>query len=290
MHEQELAVTAVRPDALDWLAADSGPAERETHWRKTHGDGALAAWLAGFAPTHMYFGSEFCEHLLPSARTLRQALARAASRGLRFALLTPIASPDVLARLESLLSLLPGGAEVIVNDWGVAQLVAARFPMLTPVAGRVMCRMVKDPRLTAEWSHQCGHGLDSPALQAVLQRLRIERVEIDAPLFADADTLGRVPRLQGVHLPYFSIAKGRMCRPGSLSIDGPERFAVGRRCRKECLRLATTTSRPGADNDWQTVQVGNTIFGRQSAAMLDTLKAAVRQGFVKRLVVAGEAL
>lgn len=290
MNVQEFAVTTVRPDTLEWLdRADGGPAAREAHWRKVHGDAALAAWLAPFAPTHIYFGSEFCEHLLPSTRTLREVLARVQASGLRFALLTPIASPEVLHRLDALLPLLPDGAEVVINDWGVAELVATRFPALRPLAGRVLCRMVRDPRLDAGWASHCGLGLDSPALQAVLQRLRIERVEIDMPLFADAAALGRVPLLNSVHLPYYCVAKGRMCRPGSLAIEGPERFAVGRRCRKECLTLAATTARPRTDDDWDTVEIGNSIFGLHSAGMLETLKAAVAQGRVPRLVVAGEA-
>ncbi len=291
MYKQELAISAVRANAFEWLeSANEGVEKREAHWLKIHGDAALAAWLATYTPTHIYFGSEFCEHLLPSRRTLDQALGYARANGLRFALLTPIASPDVLSHLRELLPLLPVGAEVVVNDWGVAALAAPYFPKLRPIAGRVLCRMTKDPRLGSDWAAQCGHNLDSPWLQALLQRLNIENVEIDMPLFANATALDHVPLLQGVHLPYFCIAKGRMCRPGSLGIKGPERFAVGRRCRKECLTLSVATSRPGSNDDWETIQMGNAIFGRHSAAMLEDLMTAVGNGMIPRLVVAGESL
>lgn len=291
MHRQELAISAVRVNALEWLEfAAEGSEKREAHWLKIHGDAALAAWLARYTPTHIYFGSEFCEHLLPSPRTLEQAIDYARANGLKFALLTPIASPDVLCRLSELLPLLPQGTEVVVNDWGVAALVAPYFPKLRLIAGRVLCRMTKDPRLGSDWAQQCSHNLDSPWLQALLRRLNIEKVEIDMPLFANATALSHVPLLQSVHLPYFCIAKGRMCRPGSLRIKGPERFAVGRPCHKECLTLSVATSRPGSDDAWETIQMGNTIFGRHSAAMLEALMTAVENGMIPRLVVSGESL
>lgn len=287
----ELAVSSARLDAFAWLSdATSDRAVREAHWLNVHGDPTLARWLAEFSPTHIYFGSEFCEHLLPSAHALRKALEVARGRGLGFALLTPVASPEVLRRIGALLPLLPDGSEIVVNDWGVAAFVAEQFPSLRAIAGRVLCRMVKDPRLDAAWAHHCGLGLDSPFLQRVMRNLGIERVEIDMPLFADQIVLGRVPFLQGVHLPYFCVAKGRMCRIGSMSLEGPGKFAAGHRCKKECLDLVSETCRPGAQDGWPTFQVGNSIFGRHSPRTIDALIAAVEDGTVPRLVLAGEAL
>lgn len=289
MNMTEFAVAAVNPIALDWIGA-SRP-EREAHWTRVHCDPELASWLAGLTPTHLYFGSEFCEHLLPSGGVLQRVLRFAEGRALKFALLTPVASPDVLRRLETLLPLLPPGAEVIVNDWGVGRLVAERFPDLRAVAGRILCRMVKDPRLAAtEWSGQCGLNLDSAPLQAVLRRIGIRRFEIDMPLFADAATLRSLSLPKGVHLPYFYVAKGRMCRPGAMAVTGTERFAVGRRCRKECLTLAATTARPGRSDNWPTLHVGNALLSRHSPEMSRTLRAAAGEGAIERVIVPGEPL
>lgn len=289
MSAQEFAVAAVGPIPLAWTGGSRS--ERERHWRALHGDPELAAWLAGFAPTHFHFGSEFCEHLLPTARTLQSALRRAASAGLRLVMLTPVASPDVLRRLETLLPLLPEGTEVVVNDWGVGQLIAERFPACRTTAGRILCRMVKDPRLAgSEWSHQCDHGLDSAPLMAVLQRIGVARLEIDMPLFADAAALGRLSLPKAVHFPFFYVAKGRLCRPGSMSLARAERFSVGRRCRKECLNLAATAVRPGREDGWKTFHIGNALFGRHSGDMFRTFRNAVEERLVERVVVPGEPL
>ena len=288
MNAPELAVAACHTLDLAWTAA--APAERAAYWQRIHGDAELAAWLAPLQPTHLYFGSEFCEHLLPSARALRAALRQADDAGLRLVLLTPVASPEVLVRLDALLTMLPAGSEVVVNDWGVAHELASRFPDLRPVAGRVLCRMTKDPRLDAGWAGRCGHGLAAPTMRGLFARLGIRSLEIDVPLFADDAAFADLPLPTAVHLPYVYVAKGRMCRAGSLAVTGPERFAVGRRCQKECLRFSALASRPGRAEASASVQLGNTLFSRHSVAMADSLRQAVDSKRVARLVVPGAPL
>ena len=95
---------------------------------------------------------------------------------------------------------------------------------------------------------------------------------------------------KGVHLPYFYVAKGRMCRPGAMAVTGTERFAVGRRCRKECLTLAATTARPGRSDNWPTLHVGNALLSRHSPEMSRTLRAAAGEGAIERVIVPGEPL
>lgn len=286
----ELAVSFVRPRRLGWL--DAPPEQRLEHWTGLLDDAALAAWLAPLAPTHLYLGSELCEHLLPEPDTVATACSLAADRGLALALLTPIASPAVVRELEqSLLPGLPEGAEVVVNDWGIARLLAERFPWLVAIAGRLLARMVKDPRLPgAEWAAQCRHGLRSPGLCRLLERLRIHRLELDVPLHATiADFVG-LPLPAGVHLPFFVVAKGRLCRVGSTGLKGSDRFAPGRRCRRECLHLSAVMTRPGGTDRHETLQLGNTLLARHSAPMLAAVADAVAAGHVTRLVVQGERL
>lgn len=289
MRAPELAISAVTTTELDWIGDDSSG--RAVRWMTILDDPVLAEWLAPFPPTFLYFGSEFCEHLLPSRRTLAAALTSAARTNLNLVLMTPIASPQVIRQLAELVPLLPESAEIIVNDWGVAHFLAEHHPTQRRIAGRILCRMIKDPRLTGvDWAHQCTHGLDSGPLQAILDRLGLEQVEMDVPMFADAELFSRLPMPKGVHLPFSYVAKGRMCRPGSLSISGPERFAVGRKCKKECLNFSATTRRPGASDRWDTVHVGNTIFSRHSREMRDAVIQATEAGTIERLIVPARAL
>lgn len=284
----ELAVSFVRPRRLRWL--DASPERRLEQWTSLLEDTNLAAWLAPLAPTHLYLGSELCEHLLPEREMLAAAGSLAADRGLSLALLTPIASPAVIRELdEALLPQLPDGTEVIVNDWGVARLLAERFPRLAAIAGRLLARMVKDPRLPgAEWAPHCQHGLRSPWLHMLLERLGIRRLELDVPLHAAVDDFARLPLPVGVHLPFFVVAKGRLCRVGSTALKGSERFAPGRRCKQECLHLSATMTRPSGADRYETLQLGNALLARHSTSMVDAVAGAVKAGHVTRLVIQGE--
>lgn len=287
MTPPELAVSIVSPAPLGWLRANA--AARATQWERLIQDAPLASWLGSLEPTHLYFGSEFCEHLLPTPSALEGALDLAQEHALTFVLLTPIASPGALRQLSTLLRALPSSAQVVVNDWGVAHLIAEQAPHLERLAGRILCRMIKDPRLgSADWAAQCSHSLDSPHLRAIFQRLGLEHFEIDVPLFAESSDFTRLPMRKSVHIPYGFVAKGRMCRPGSLSITGPERFAVGRTCHKECLTITASTARPGTSDQRETVHVGNTIFSRHTSEMTAAVMAATDAGAVQRLIVPGE--
>ncbi len=283
----EFAVSAVAPLSLEWV--DSGEAQRTRYWLGLYDDPLLAQRLGPLRPTHLYLGSEFCEHLLPTTRMLIRALQSAREAGLEVALLTPVASPDVIRELSRLLPLLPDRAEVVVNDWGVAAFVADAYRNLSPIAGRILCRMIKDPRLPGpDWAPQCAPALDSGALQSLFSRLRFDRVELDVPLFPTAEFFSRLPFRKGVHLPFAYVAKGRMCRTGSIHLRGPDRFAVGRECRKECLSLSSSSERPGFGDAMSTMQIGNTIFARHTKEMRDVVMDAFATGTIERLIVPGE--
>lgn len=285
-----LAVSMARPRALERLNGDAHT--RDAFWRETLHDRSLAAWLAPLRPARLYVGSEFCERLLPEPVQLARTLADAADAGLSVALLTPVASPATLRALDPLCALLPPGTEVVVSDWGVARWLREHHPLLQPVAGRILCRMLKDPRLgNPQYAPPVSHGLDSPWLRRILDRLGITGVELDMPLFASADSFADVPLPLGVHLPFAFVAKGRMCRTAGLARAGPERFAPRPACHHECLAIAAHTerARDGTADAWDTVHIGNTIFCRHSQASLAALAAAVSAGRVTRLIVPGEA-
>ncbi len=283
----EFAVSFVNPVSSFEIGADKP--SRYGYWLATLDDSDLAEWLSNFIPTHLYIGSEFCEHLLPRRQMLRRAIDCARDLNCRVSLLTPIASPQVIRNLAELLPCLPAGSEVIVNDWGVGYFVKNHFAKLGLVAGRILCRMIKDPRL-GQAGLTTSFSFDPRPLAAIFKRLGIGRMEIDVPLSVDSSTFSSLPMRTSVHVPFSSVAKGRMCRMGSSAIRGPERFAVGRMCKRECLKVSAELNRPGASADPPTYQLGNTIISRHSKEMFGMVRAAVEQGFVSRLVVPGEAI
>ncbi|CAA7612307.1 hypothetical protein [Magnetospirillum sp. SS-4] len=289
----EIALTLVQARLLDGLLAGGAPTVAECAARLGWPAVPLPEGVAGLPVTRFHLGSEFCETLLPTEIQLRQAVAAVGAAGLGVALATPVLSVAGMEALAGLLPHLPPGTEVIANDWGCVGLLRESRPDLVPVAGRLLCKMVKDPRLpSAEWTRLYPHGIHSGPFGAVLARMGVERIEMDAPPFARMEDFrsGRVR--VSVHAPYGFSVKGRACRIGSLSAEPGDKFVSGQECRRECLIYVGTLSRgeagDGDGTDLVTYQRGNTLFYRHSPAMTAAVDAAMAKGWIDRLILNGD--
>lgn len=238
-------------------------------------------------PTHFFLGSEFCEHLLPCVESIDRAVALCERWGLTFGLVTPIACDGLFDPLRAALARLPAGCEVTLNDWGVARLVQREFPDLRPVAGRLLGKMLKDPRLpSATWARMYPNGLRAGPFRDILDGLGIGRLELDFPPFGAADMYAGIDFPVGVRAPYGYIAKGRICKLGSLSFDTPEKFSPGHKCRRECLGFNEVGARPGT-HELPTSQRGNTMYYRHAKGMATAVAEALANGWVSRIVLSG---
>jgi hypothetical protein len=238
-------------------------------------------------PTHFFLGSEFCEHLLPGTESIDRAVALCDRWGLTFGLVTPIACDGMFVPLRASLARLPAGAEVTVNDWGVARLVQRERPDLRPVAGRLLGKMLKDPRLpSATWARMHPNGLRAGPFRAILDSFGIGRLELDFPPFGAADMYAGFDFPVGVRAPYGYNAKGRICKLGSLSLGTSEKISPGHKCRRECLGISEVGARPGT-KELHTSQRGNTMYYRHAAGMATAVAVAIANGWVSRIVLSG---
>jgi len=89
----------------------------------------------------IYFGHEFCERLLPDLDQLKRAIDIIKKSQAKFSLLTPSVTEYGLKSIKSLVSLLREDDEVIINDYGVLNMVETEFknPILI---GRILSRIV----------------------------------------------------------------------------------------------------------------------------------------------------
>ncbi len=280
-----IAVTVTTPGNLAALpsAPVLGEALAALGWRRLETFGC-----EGRRVERLHIGSEYCERLIPAPAELETAVTEAGRLGAALTLTTPMAGDAALARLRRLLPLLPEGSEVVANDWGVLRLLARDFPALVARAGRMLCRMVKDPRLPSEtWGRLYPHGLGASPFVTLLGRFGVRGVEMDVAPFARAEDFAHTGLPVALHVPYGSSVKGRICRPGSLHQEGARKFAPGHGCRLECLDYVGEMRRHGAAG-LHTFQRGNTIFYRHSKAMEETAAAAVAAGSIDRLVFSGD--
>ena len=244
--------------------------------------------------TRVAYGTEFCEHLLPSADALRAVVA--GGRPLTF--LTPYVSDQGIAQLRRLLPLLDK-SEVVFNDWGVLRLLRTEFPQLTPVQGRLLNKSLRDPRVTtiyAETSVQAPESalrvlqrsnLDNTTYLALLDRYGVQSVEMDnLPQGTDLGFGARGMHVS-VYLPFGFISTSRICMAAGLHYRAPEKFQPGAACRHECQTHQleyTYTNSPFSNRDQKFLLKGNTYFYRHSQTTLESLAADASLGRVARLI------
>jgi hypothetical protein len=252
------------------------------------GDQAATRLLPGdAAASHLYFGSEFCEHLFPDREALQRAIEVAGKLGLTLVLATPVANDALVARIGEAAAALPDNAEILVNDWGVASFLRTAHPQRRLVAGRQLAKMIKDPRVpSAAWMKPYSSSYATLGHRRLLQRLGIGRIELDVPPFATPGTYTVADLDLSVWAPYAYVAKGRICKIGSLRQELPEKFAPGRPCHRECLGMfeVGVKSPPSGIASYAR---GNSIFYRHDEAMTAVVRDALAAGRVTRVVLSG---
>ena len=210
------------------------------------------------APGRLLFGSEFCQHLIPSTDDVAAAANLARERGLGLTLLTSYVTDDFLERTAERVAVLAGAPdpEVVFNDWGVLRQVRREHPGVGLVLGRGLNRQVRDPRLPdvgpehlggdeppAAWG---GSSIGSASFRALLRKLGVQRVASDVPL-QGATPIGADGLPCQVHLPWGMVASGRIClvsaygKPASVRLVPP--LACDAPCRRYTLNLRAPWTR-----------------------------------------------
>ena len=280
----ELGLSLVDARRLPELAA-LAPLNAQALARFLGDSGITPLVPAQTAVTHLYFGSEFCEHLFPEPPALERAIATCTQLGLTLVLSTPISNDRLLASILQAVERLPAAAEVLVNDWGVASAVRAAHPKRQLVAGRQLAKTIKDPRLpSAAWMKPYPSGYGAAGHRRVLARLGLRHIELDVPPFATAQTFAVADLAVSVWAPFAYVAKGRICKIGSLRQAREEKFAPGGACHRECLSVREVATAPSVSGLLSYAR-GNSIFYRHDSAMERAVCEALAQGSVSRIVL-----
>ena len=217
------------------------------------GELTLPPWAADLpAPTRLYFGVEFCQHLLPTRDDVQAAVAFANERGWAFTLLTPYMVDAFVEGTAALLDVVESALdpEVVVNDWGVLRILEGRA--VRSVLGRGLHRQQRDPRLPDVGPEHLGGdevpdtwkqgSLGSRYFRRFLDAVGVGRVELDAPLHGSEDLPDGVP--VSLHLPFGMVASGRICMVSSWGKSASTRFVAPVACDAPCRRFTIELRAP----------------------------------------------
>ncbi|HBV88669.1 MAG TPA: hypothetical protein DEF42_18990 [Desulfosporosinus sp.] len=256
--------------------------------------------------TRIYFGQEFCEKALPSPKELDRAMVLAEQRGMKFTLVTPYVTESglevVKGLLQRLMRLQPR-AEVVVNDWGVLQIIAEDCPTLTPVLGRLLNKLLRDPRMLTHCNKSEGEelarfrscSLAGVPMQVLLRQYKVRRIELDLSPQGLDNHLTDWGYESTLYLRYGVIMTGRICLLHSWGVEEHQKFkpfsgGCDRKCHFYWLEMFDSSHQVKKSKDWVILQKGNTIFYREEREFLkEGLDIAARVG-ISRLVIQREPI
>jgi hypothetical protein len=222
----------------------------------------------------LYFGSEFCQELLPGIRVAAAFCTHCNERGLEAVLLTPLVTHRGLSLLARLLDgltrrcLFPA---VVFNDWGVFELLRTTYPSLPRRMGRLMNRGLRDPRLDMQAMGPDGENTQrGEGIRKLARSLGVSAVETDADLEPGYLGTGAEGLNRTLHVPYTFASSGRNCLEKAAATPagkGVFTQALASGCNAPCRGVCRQEKRP--DTQKRMWRAGNTLFFEAPPAWIE---------------------
>jgi len=213
--------------------------------------------------SRIYFGNEFCQNLIPSLKQIKEAIIFARRNKAGFTLLTPFVTELGLSKLSLVFQFLKkneSAAEIIVNDWGVLELLATKYRNIFELSlGRLLTRQQRDPSLQRVIMKQQTAGIkdrngrikilvhvppgekyhsgiqssyiNSISLQRFLYALGIRRVELNNII--QGLLVDNIIFEKTIYTPFINISTTRFC---PMLTPKQKKYRISF-CRRECQKV-----------------------------------------------------
>ena len=171
----------------------------------------------------VYFGTEFCEHLIPTWNKIQEVIDFCKTSHLDFSFVTPLVTDKGIELIENIFDKLNQepkinnkNYEVIINDYGVI-LSIQRFANLMPVIGRLLSKQKRDPRIVTLQSNlhtensDLGHSQFSQPFLSYLEKKNVRRIEVDNLLQGISDDFTSCSFDVSVYYPFTYLTTTRLC-------------------------------------------------------------------------------
>jgi len=244
--------------------------------------------------TRLYFGSEFCERLIPSSHEIKEVLRYVHERQINFSLVTPYVTNEGLRQWKKIIEIVAAEhpeSEIVFNDWGIFRTIGTISAGLEPVLGRLLTKIKRGPRLMnvmdrlppdAKRYFQSTN-LSVTSYRNFLLSRGIKRAELDYPLqnITLEDTGAEIHL--SLYIPFVYVTTTRFCLTASCDIPELKGMIGIFPCKKECQKYTFTLDNPVMPTTL--IRKGNTIFYRNEKIPTGD---ELRQKKIDRLVIQPE--
>lgn len=222
----------------------------------------LKYWKPRFQ--RIYFGNEFCPSLIPSPEEVKKVLNFATKHHLKFSLLTCQVNDYFLKKFFKIFPLLGKENEIILNDWGILNIIKKKFKELLPscVLGKFLTNNINLIHDSAQELLR-KQGFSSVSLN----RLEVEGRNFKFDFTNFFTILGRPhPKFKiSVYYPYSYLATttASLCLTAHCDkVNGTRSHQNNFSCQKECQKYTFLADHPSRKGK-KIILKGNTWFIKQ---------------------------
>lgn len=231
--------------------------------------------------SRIYFGSEFCQYLIPDREKISEIVEECKHRNLQVTYLTPPVNDNGIKKLMPIFEYLQcENAEVTINDTGVLELLYRHFPGIKVNYGRLMDKTCHDGRFNRyDLSGYCNEegqkyftqtAYQSEGFKNILKKYNVHLLELDYPLHC-LNPKYLKENQYAVYLPYGFLTTGRVCMAKNINTAQEKRFQTGESgCSMQCRNFVTLMSKQvnpikfyndgRRQREQYLIRKGNTIF------------------------------
>jgi hypothetical protein len=241
---------------------------------------------------------EFCQNLIPSIANLEKAINFTQKRDLRFTFVTPFVTEQGLQRLNKLFQFLKTrlkDCEIVVNDWGVLEVLSTKFKTFRLALGRLLIRQNRDPAMAYVLEKQLPFAfrdkkgkiaiiahippgkhyqkgiracyVNATSVQGFLSKFNIERVELNNLI--QGLNLQDIKFRVSLYTPFVNIATTRFC-PMESRFQKIYRINV---CKKECQKYYSRLKNKTLP--MSLYKYGNTVFYKNPVRLKSIGQSAI---------------
>lgn len=182
-----------------------------------------------------YIGAEFCQNLLPSTDQIKKLFTNLKDKTIPISLITPIVTDIGIKKIDNLLAFLTNQKynvdEIIINDFGVLNLIHRKYPIFQPIIGRLLSPQLLP--IEIETSPRSIYSIRFLEKEYGIQRIEMDNynnnMKIDVP-----KSLKKIHF--SIYTPYLYVTTTRRCLFPHLLSSKPKKYEKFR-CHQECLNL-----------------------------------------------------
>lgn len=214
--------------------------------------------------SRIYFGEEFCQNRIQEVEDFKKAQEMASELHMYLTLVFPYVIDSGIVEIDDILNELNleiEGLEIVVNDWGTAYHIRKKYPKLTVIAGRLLNKIKRDPRIKSVekfldeevYNFYRSSNLLTNSSIRFLKEMGIKDVEFDCPM--QGINLEKSDLKYSVHFPFGYITTTRLC------INNPATYVKGKQYKctaKLCEKIILKEENSAFSA--KVYQVGNTVF------------------------------